>query len=379
MTQINTETILIVDDNLTNLSVLFAHLRSVGFKVLVAENGHSALKRARLALPDIILLDVLMPGIDGFETCRQLKDDTLTRDIPVILMTALTDTDNKIKGFSAGAVDYITKPAQYEEVTARIHTHLTIRNLQRNLEVRLKEREKLIEELDAFAHTVAHDLKAPLALILGFAEIIQYEYENLPQKDLERILGSILRNGRKMQEIIEGLLLLASVRQEKIVFASLEMAPLVAEARARLAQLIDQRQAEVVLLAELPGVWGYLPWVEEIWVNLLSNAIKYGGQPPRVEIFAQAEGDGTACFAIRDNGRGLTAKEISKLFVPFSRLPPDSQIEGHGLGLSIVERIVTKLGGTISVESSPGQGSTFIFRLPTAADHISAAEKTAVA
>ena len=96
MTPMNTETILIVDDNLTNISVLFAHLRSVGFKVLVAENGHSALKRARLALPDIILLDVLMPGIDGFETCRQLKDDALTRDIPVILMTALTDTDNKI-------------------------------------------------------------------------------------------------------------------------------------------------------------------------------------------------------------------------------------------------------------------------------------------
>ncbi len=378
MTQSDRETVLIVDDNLTNLSVLFAHLRSVGYKVLVAENGLSALKRARLAVPDIILLDILMPGMDGFETCKQLKADALTRDIPVILMTALTDTENKVKGFSAGAVDYIPKPAQYEEVTARMETHLTIRKLQKNLEMRLKERDNLIAELDAYAQTVAHDLKAPLALILGFAEILQSEFSELTEDRAMQMLGTILRNGRKMQDIIEGLLLLANVRQAEIALSPLAMTPLLAEAQARLSPLIEQQQAVIICREPLPAARGFLPWVEEIWVNLLSNAIKYGGQPPRVEVFARHLPEGKICYAIRDNGRGLNLQEQEKLFVPFTRLLPDSQIEGHGLGLSIVERIVSKLGGTVSVESSPGQGSTFFFTLPAVVENDSAAAETAV-
>jgi len=372
MSENDAETILIVDDNLTNLSVLFAHLRSVGFKVLVAENGHSALKRAALAGPDIILLDILMPDMDGFETCRRLKEDPRTQDIPVILMTALTDTENKIKGFSIGAVDYITKPAQYEEVTARINTHLTIRKLHKDLQERLEERDKLIEELDAYAHTVAHDLKAPLALILGFAEIMQHEYGDLPPESVEHFLATILRNGRKMQDIIEGLLLLANVRQETIAFSPLAMAPLLAEAKARLALLIAQHHAEIMAPADLPDAIGYLPWVEEIWVNLLSNAVKYGGRPPHVEISGRVEANGMAVFCVQDNGRGLTLAEREKLFVPFSRLSADNQMEGHGLGLSIVERIVTKLGGTIQVISSPGLGSTFCFSLPASDSHATA-------
>jgi len=378
MTQTNAETILIVDDNLTNLGVLFAHLRSVGFKVLVAENGRSAINRARLALPDIILLDILMPGMDGFETCHRLKEDPLTRDIPVILMTALTDTENKVKGFSTGAVDYITKPAQYEEVTARINTHLTIRKLQNNLEMRLKEREKLIAELDAYAQTVAHDLKAPLALILGFAEVLQSGYSTIPQEKVDQLLGSILRNGRKMQDIIEGLLLLANVRQEEIELAPLMMAPMLAEAQARLALMIADHQADIEINGPLPEVQGYIPWLEEIWVNLLSNAIKYGGQPPHIEISAQTQAPGMACFFIHDNGRGLSPEEQQKLFIPFSRLAADSQVEGHGLGLSIVERIVTKLGGTVGVESHPGRGSTFYFTLPLAGQEAAVVGETAV-
>lgn len=148
------QSILIVDDNPTNLDVLLNYLESSGFKVLVAENGESALKRVGYAKPDIILLDVMMPGIDGFETCRRLKADEETKNIPIIFMTALTDTIDKVKGFEAGAVDYITKPLHHAELMARLTAHLSIRSLQvelqeknEHLQQAMSAREKLIEEL----------------------------------------------------------------------------------------------------------------------------------------------------------------------------------------------------------------------------------------
>ena len=134
MTTNEIDTILIVDDNPTNLGVLFDYLRSANFKVLVAEDGEGALTRADYAGPDIILLDIIMPGIDGFETCRLLKENKNTQEIPVIFMTALSDTVDKVKGFELGAVDYVTKPLQHEEVLARINIHLTIRKLQKSLQ-----------------------------------------------------------------------------------------------------------------------------------------------------------------------------------------------------------------------------------------------------
>jgi DNA-binding response OmpR family regulator len=148
------QSILIVDDNPTNLDVLLNYLESFGFKVLVAENGESALKRVGYAKPDIILLDVMMPGIDGFETCRRLKADEGTKNIPIIFMTALTDTIDKVKGFEAGAVDYITKPLHHAELMARLTAHLSIRSLQvelqeknEHLQQAMSAREKLIKEL----------------------------------------------------------------------------------------------------------------------------------------------------------------------------------------------------------------------------------------
>ncbi|NEQ22968.1 MAG: response regulator, partial [Microcoleus sp. SIO2G3] len=124
-----TGVILIVDDTLTNLEVLFGCLTDAGFRILVAEDGISAIENAKYALPDLILLDILMPGLDGFETCRRLKADEATAEIPVIFMTALTETVDKVKGFNLGAVDYVTKPFQQEEVLARVQTHVNLRHL----------------------------------------------------------------------------------------------------------------------------------------------------------------------------------------------------------------------------------------------------------
>jgi two-component system sensor histidine kinase/response regulator len=199
--------LLIVDDNPTNLELLLDTLKDSGFKVLVAKDGPSTFQRLEYALPDLILLDVLMPGMDGFEVCRRLKENKATRDIPVIFMTSLDDTNNKIRGFQVGAVDYVTKPFQQEEVMARITTHLTLRRLQQHLRQKnaelaqanaeLEERNR---ELDTFAQTVAHELKNPLGLVMGFAEIIAKE-GSLPE-DLRKLLEVIAKSGRKMRSII---------------------------------------------------------------------------------------------------------------------------------------------------------------------------------
>jgi signal transduction histidine kinase len=228
------------------------------------------------------------------------------------------------------------------------------------------------EELDAFAHTVAHDLQNPLGIIVGFARVLQTDYSGLSGQDLLRYLRLIAQNGQKMSNIIDELFLLASVRKREVKTSPLDMARIVAEAQGRLIDLAEQYRPEFVLPEAWPAALGYGPWVEEVWVNYLSNALKYGGRPPRIELGAD-EVSGTCesathlmvRFWVRDNGAGLPPEEQARLFTPFTRLD-QARARGHGLGLSIVRRIVEKLGGQVGVESAPGAGSTFWFTLPAA-------------
>lgn len=219
------------------------------------------------------------------------------------------------------------------------------------------------EELDAFAHTVAHDLKGPLGLIMGFSDLILQEGESLSSKDLGEFLQIIAGNGKKMKDIINGLLMLSTVRQGEVKGEYLDMMQYVIEAKNRVTRRFAEFQVEWVLPESLPVGWGYGPWVEEIWVNYLSNAVKYGGRPPKVEIGAVLQEDNMIRYWVSDNGRGLSAEQQAQLFTPFTRLN-QVKIEGHGLGLSIVRRIVEKLGGEVGIESEPGNGSIFYFTLP---------------
>lgn len=222
------------------------------------------------------------------------------------------------------------------------------------------------EDLNAFAHTVAHDLKAPLNPIIGFAQVLEENYASMPDKELRELLGMIVRSGRKMNNIIEELLLLAEVRKTDVNVHPLPMGRIVAEAQQRLAYMIEEKQVEVNLPDTWPLALGYSPWIEEVWANYLSNGIKYGGQPPCLSLGATTESNGMVRFWIRDNGPGLTPEERARLFTPFTQL---SQVRatGHGLGLSIVQRIVEKLGGQVAVDSEVGRGCVFTFTLPRAA------------
>lgn len=220
------------------------------------------------------------------------------------------------------------------------------------------------DELDAFAHTVAHDLKNPLQLLVGYAELVEEAEADNMTEDSAALLNAVVRTGIKMNNIIEELLLLAGVRRAAVEPRPLDMTDLVTGARQRLADLIQEYEAEILVPDAWPLALGHGPWIEEVWTNYISNAVKYGGAPPRVELGA-AEENSMVRFWVSDNGAGLDAKARSHLFRPFTQL---SQVraEGHGLGLSIVRRIVEKLGGEAGIEPSlPGrQGSVFYFTLP---------------
>ena len=347
--------ILIVDDVPENIGVLFEFLAERGFDVSIAPDGESALEVVEHGPPDLILLDVMMPGIDGFETCRRLKAQDRYRDIPVIFMTALSDTVDKVKGFQLGAIDYVTKPVQQEEVMGRINAHITIRRLQLSLQERNAE-------FEAFGHTVAHDLRNPIGLIDNAAQMLRRELADSASPAAGKYLDLISGTAGRMRDILEGLLLLAGLSRQQPVFEPLSMGPLVQDALVRLEHLRQERQAEIRQPEHWPQAYGHPSWVSEIWTNYLINALKYGASPQVIELGADDLGDYTR-FWVKDQGAGLTAEQQSQLFVPFSRLH-QGRGDGHGLGLSIVQRLTARLGGTVGVESRPSKGSLFYFTLP---------------
>ncbi len=246
---------------------------------------------------------------------------------------------------------------------------------RRNAETRLRQYTRELEasnaELDAFAHTVAHDLKSPLGTLVGFSEFLKDNHGKLSSEQLAEELGFMAQSGWHMASIVDELLLLASVRrQQDVSLAPVETPQLIKNAGKRLKSMMDKYQAVLEVPDIWPMAWGYGPWVEEVWVNYISNAIKYGGTPPIVHLGAELLADrGYVRFWVQDNGEGLTEAEQETLFTEFTRLD-EIQTEGHGLGLSIVRRIVKRLGGEVGLTSTVGQGSRFYFTLPGSDVHL---------
>ena len=247
-----------------------------------------------------------------------------------------------------------------EDITNRKQVEAALRESNAELQTRN-------EELDAFAHTAAHDLKNPLGVMMGYAELLADDFDAMSTNAIRPALTAIHRNGRKANDIIGSLLLLASVRKQDVQAEPLDMAHIVDEVMLRLADSIQTSEADLHVLDRLswPGALGYAPWIEEIWVNYLSNALKYGGPQPRIDLGAACQPDGFIRFSVRDYGPGLTPEQQARLFEPFERLGQAS-VKGHGLGLSVVRRIADKLGGQVGVDSAPDHGSAFYFTLPAA-------------
>jgi PAS domain S-box-containing protein len=322
---------------------------AAGAVIFCNPGAYQALERlgleadARLFLPPDIL------GIISALTQQQI---TVARREVTIGHAVFAESINLAAGFGTiriFAAD-ITERKQMEEALRQNNAELQARNV----------------ELDAFAHTVAHDIKNPLHLIIGYADMLAENYAVLSPTEVVESLQFIERSGQKLNNITDNLLLLSQVRQQDIRREPLNMAAIVAEARLRVANLIDG-QTHISVTDTWPIGLGYEPWVEEVWANLLSNALKYAGRPVRLDVGGELQPDGMACFWIRDNGQGIAPVNQVRLFEAFYRIPTN-QSSGHGLGLAIVKRIVERLGGAVSVQSSgvPGEGSLFRFTLPAA-------------
>lgn len=261
-----------------------------------------------------------------------------------------------------------------QELADREAVERALRESEMQLRAKVKDLALRNRELDAFAHTVAHDLKAPLSLLVGYTGVIETDDFGDDPETLSRCVAAIRRSAHKMNSIVDELLLFASVcRADDVERSPVDMAPTISDVLWRLSNLVQQRQATITLPEIWPIAAGYAPWIEEVWASYLSNALKYGGDPPLIELGASVEedtskGDGAPLvrFWVRDNGNGLSLAQQERIFTPFERLS-QVRVAGHGLGLSIVQRIMARLGGGCGVESTgkPGEGSTFYFTLPS--------------
>ena len=254
-----------------------------------------------------------------------------------------------------------------KNIPRRIQAEESISLANIKLTNEIKEKEKLIVELDAFSHTVAHDLKNMLGAIVSASNLIKSGLGKLPEEDILEINDLITQSATKTMHITKELLTLASVRQQDIHARKIKMEKIVSDSISRLKETIDREAAQISLPKSWPDALGYGTWLEEVWLNYISNALKYGGSPPIIELGSELLAGGKIKFWVKDNGKGLSEAEMSSLFNKFTRLET-MRAEGNGLGLSIVKRIVEKLNGEVGVESKniPGEGCTFYFILPQA-------------
>ncbi len=252
------------------------------------------------------------------------------------------------------------------DVTVLKETENELKKTNSQLMGEIENREKLIDDLDAFAHTVAHDLKNSLGSIVSSSEIMEELIRSNDTKLLNELAGLIKSSASKTLQITQELLILATVSHQEIEKRDLNMAQIFSEAKNQLRETIQTSKAIISEPETWPVAVGYAPWIEEVWMNYLSNAIKYGGNSPVIEVGADLPVNGCVKFWIKDNGNGISESEQDKLFKKYIRLTPTSA-DGYGLGLSIVKRIIEKIGGTCGVESTgkTGEGSKFYFILNT--------------
>ncbi len=372
--------VLIVEDDYLVREMIRGILEENGYTVVgEAVNGHEAIQQTEALRPDVILMDLRMADMDGIEASHQISNCCPT---PIVVLTAYEKPELVRQASEAGVGAYLVKPPNAREIEraiaiarARFRDLMALRALNAELE-------RQNQELDAFAHTVAHDLKGQLSPLIGFAEMLTRNYARQLSPQGQRCATKVMHSAQKLNNIIDELLLLSTLRQTQVPSEPLEMEAIIQEAVYRLGFMIQEHQAQIVLSTDAwPIALGHAPWVEEVWINYISNGIKYGGKPeqgipPRLELGfdlpAQPGDSGESAssdtpmvrFWIRDNGPGIPPEMHHKLFTPFNRI--QTRAQGHGLGLSIVQRIIEKLNGQVGVESHPGQGSTFWFSLPLA-------------
>ncbi|MBF0193282.1 MAG: hybrid sensor histidine kinase/response regulator [Magnetococcales bacterium] len=352
------ETILIVDDERFNINVL-KDLLDNDYDTMVARNGTQALKRVNSGtLPDLILLDIMMPEMDGYEVCKQLKESDETKDIPVIFVTAMSNLDDEMKGFSLGAVDYITKPISPPIVLARVKTHLALKGS-------LEKQKELNKIKNKFLGIAAHDLRNPLTSLQGMSQLMLKM--PLPEDKKTKFLESINKTSNQMLKLVNNLLDVSAIESGKFDL-HIEMNNLskLAQERIDLVSYTAKNKEITItsILETLPDSLFDEDRVGQVLDNLLTNAIKFSNSGSSVTITTK-EIDGMIEISVSDQGQGIPEDEINNLFGSFNKtsVRPTGGEKSTGLGLSIVKKIVEAHKGTIKVESEVGKGTTFYISL----------------
>jgi len=361
-------TILVVDDTPTNLSVLLDYLNQSGFKTLIAQDGEGALEQADFARPDIILLDIMMPGIDGFETCKQLKANDATKEIPIIFMTALSETVDKVKGFQYGAVDYITKPFQQEEVLMRITTHLTIQHQKKALNDLNQELIASNATKDKFFSIIAHDMRSAFTPMVGYSDLLiraAGEVDNSKLLKYAKNMQMMIDNAHKL---FKNLLDWARIQRGAMAYKPNHF-DLFSIGMANIAFLMNTAsQKKIALKLEIEKktlCFADNNMVDTILRNLMSNAIKFTREGGTVTLTSEIVDNDWVEIRIIDNGVGIAPENQEKLFTIDNKhkSPGTAGEQGTGLGLILCKELVEKNGGKIWVTSKKDAGSCFWFTL----------------
>jgi signal transduction histidine kinase len=361
--------VLVVDDIARNLQVVGTLLRNAGYAIMPATSGAKALEGVRVQLPDLILLDLMMPEMDGLEVCRRLKADPLTQSIPVIFLTASNEMEHLVKGFEMGAVDYVTKPFNPPELLARVRTHLELKHARDTILRYGQELSRLNEEKNEFMGIAAHDLRNPLSAIKGYSEMMIEDAQALPHLELEENGRRVLETAARMAEMVQNLLDANRIERGEM---QLHLAP--ADLAAAVAAVIEthrpraaakqqtihwESDAGALLVSADSTV------LTQVIENLVSNAVKYS--PPGAKIFVRLKSQPQSVrLEVQDEGPGLSAEDQKKLFGKFARLSakPTGGEHSTGLGLSIVKKMVEAMNGKVWCESELGRGATFIVEFP---------------
>ncbi|MBF0406414.1 MAG: response regulator [Candidatus Riflebacteria bacterium] len=347
------EQILIIDDLLENIQVL-ATLLENDYEILFASSGKQGLELASREIPDLILLDVMMPEMDGFETCQRFKKDERLKNIPIIFVTALADEIDENHGLELGAVDYIPKPISPAVVKTRVKNILAFQKAQNELQ-------KKNEELETFCLAVSHDLRAPLRTVKIVSQILSEEIsakinaEDL--KNLERIIAGCNR----MEELVSTLLRFSIISNRGLKKSSFNVGTIVEEIFKSLKDAEPLRSVDMKLVSDLE-IDADIELMKVVMTNLISNAWKYSSKREQtiIEIGSVGLKEGKAYY-VRDNGAGFDSKFGDKLFGAFERLHSRADFDGIGLGLFICKKIILKHGGIIWAEGHENAGATFFF------------------
>lgn len=375
MRMIHSGDIMVVEDDPNSLKMVADMLIAEGYKVRAALSSKQALKSAFANPPNLILLDVKMPGMDGFEMCQMLKQDERTAECPIIFVSGLQAIADKVRGFQVGGVDFITKPLQREEVLARVSVQLELSRTRQQLEEHTRELSAAnlkLQELDKlknmFIASMSHELRTPMNSIIGFTGVMLQGLTGELNEKQKDFLSRVSNSGKHLLDLITGVIDISKIETGQLVVSPqhFSLKEVIDEAIGSTQPQANKKQLQLkVDASNWPEIYTDYHRLLQCLLNYLSNAVKFTEQGTVTVVIRERGSD--VEIAVQDTGIGIAEADIPKLFKAFERLESHLKIiaGGTGLGLYLTKKIVTDLlQGTVAVDSQVGEGSTFFIRIP---------------